>query len=179
MAKTLYDKLWDDHVVRQEADGTSLLYIDRHLVHEVTSPQAFEGLRMAGRKPWRSGSVLATPDHNVPTTDRRQGISDEVSRIQGLYLDGLGYGPGVSSDQPSPAVEHVDNSDRILHVGVSGTPVVRHGDDRPLAADGVRVRSNDRVVNPVGSRRIRAVKSRTTPSRSIRSCHERRSSSST
>jgi 3-isopropylmalate/(R)-2-methylmalate dehydratase large subunit len=82
VARTLYDKLWDDHVVRTEKDGTALLYIDRHLVHEVTSPQAFEGLRMAGRKPWRTGSILAVPDHNVPTTDRRVGIEDSVSRLQ-------------------------------------------------------------------------------------------------
>ncbi|WP_126456068.1 3-isopropylmalate dehydratase large subunit [Sulfuriflexus mobilis] len=80
--KTLYDKLWDSHVVRVDDDGTALLYIDRHLVHEVTSPQAFEGLRMAGRKVWRTNSILATPDHNVPTTDRRAGISDPVSRLQ-------------------------------------------------------------------------------------------------
>ncbi len=87
MSKTLYDKLWDDHVVRTEEDGTALLYIDRHLVHEVTSPQAFEGLRLAGRKPWRRGSVLAVPDHNVPTTDRSQGIADPVSRLQVETLD--------------------------------------------------------------------------------------------
>jgi len=87
MAKTLYDKLWEDHVVRQDESGTALLYIDRHLVHEVTSPQAFEGLRMAGRKLWRTSSVLASPDHNVPTTDRSQGITDEVARIQVETLD--------------------------------------------------------------------------------------------
>ena len=86
-ARTLYDKLWDDHVVRTEEDGTALLYIDRHLVHEVTSPQAFEGLRIAGRKPWRTGSVLAVPDHNVPTTDRSAGIEDPVSRLQVETLD--------------------------------------------------------------------------------------------
>ncbi len=87
MAKTLYDKLWDDHVVRDNGDGTCLLYIDRHLVHEVTSPQAFEGLRLAGRRPWRAASVLAVPDHNVPTTDRARGISDPVSREQVETLD--------------------------------------------------------------------------------------------
>jgi len=81
-AKTLYDKVWDEHVVRTEAGGTALLYIDRHLVHEVTSPQAFEGLRLAGRKPWRVGSILAVPDHNVPTTDRAAGIADPVARTQ-------------------------------------------------------------------------------------------------
>lgn len=80
--KTLYDKVWDEHVVRAEADGTVLLYIDRHLVHEVTSPQAFEGLRLAGRKPWRVDSILAVPDHNVPTIDRAAGIADPVARIQ-------------------------------------------------------------------------------------------------
>lgn len=86
-AKTLYDKLWQDHVVRCEADGTCLLYIDRHLVHEVTSPQAFEGLRLAGRSPRRVEASLAVPDHNVPTTDRSQGISDPVSRLQVETLD--------------------------------------------------------------------------------------------
>lgn len=68
-AKTLYDKLWDSHLVKQRDDGSALLYIDRHLLHEVTSPQAFEGLRLAGRKPWRIDANLATPDHNVPTTN--------------------------------------------------------------------------------------------------------------
>lgn len=86
-ARTLYDKLWDDHVVRSEDDATALLYIDRHLVHEVTSPQAFEGLRLAGREPWRTDTVLAVPDHNVPTTDRSAGITDPVSRIQVETLD--------------------------------------------------------------------------------------------
>ncbi|MGD9168965.1 MAG: 3-isopropylmalate dehydratase large subunit [Candidatus Thiodiazotropha sp.] len=89
-AKTLYDKLWESHVVRTEEDGTSLIYIDRHLVHEVTSPQAFEGLRLAGRKPWRAEANLATPDHNVPTTPRQGGveaIEDPISRIQVETLD--------------------------------------------------------------------------------------------
>ena len=84
---TLYDKLWDAHVVREEADGTTLLYVDRHLVHEVTSPQAFEGLRLAHRPLWRSDANLATADHNVPTTDRSQGIADPVSRLQVETLD--------------------------------------------------------------------------------------------
>ncbi|MES9849895.1 MAG: 3-isopropylmalate dehydratase large subunit, partial [Candidatus Thiodiazotropha sp.] len=86
----LYDKLWDSHVVRTEEDGTSLIYIDRHLVHEVTSPQAFEGLRLAGRKPWRVEANLATPDHNVPTTPRQGGveaIQDPISRTQVETLD--------------------------------------------------------------------------------------------
>ncbi|MEM9278565.1 MAG: 3-isopropylmalate dehydratase large subunit [Pseudomonadota bacterium] len=83
MAKTLYDKIWDDHLVSTEADGTSLLYIDRHLVHEVTSPQAFEGLRMAGRKVRQPEKTLAVVDHNVPTSaDRVKGIANEESRIQ-------------------------------------------------------------------------------------------------
>jgi len=86
-AKTLYDKLWDRHVVHCDDDGTCLLYIDRHLVHEVTSPQAFEGLRLAGRRPWRPDANFAVPDHNVPTTDRRGGVSDPLSRIQIETLD--------------------------------------------------------------------------------------------
>lgn len=85
--KTLFDKIWDAHVVRTEENGSSLIYIDRQLVHEVTSPQAFDGLRMAGRKPWRTTANLATPDHNVPTTDRAQGIADPISRIQVQTLD--------------------------------------------------------------------------------------------
>ena len=91
-SKTLYDKLWDAHVVTERDDGSSLIYIDRHIVHEVTSPQAFEGLRLAGRKPWRADSVLATPDHNVPTTAKErssgvEGIEDPVSKIQVKTLD--------------------------------------------------------------------------------------------
>ncbi|TFL11321.1 3-isopropylmalate dehydratase large subunit [Pusillimonas caeni] len=87
MAKTLYDKLWDAHVVDQDADGTCLLYIDRHLVHEVTSPQAFEGLTLAGRDPWRISANLAVADHNVPTTARSEGIQDPISRLQVDTLD--------------------------------------------------------------------------------------------
>tara|TARA_R110000796_G_scaffold252388_4_gene386504 strand:- start:37308 stop:38741 length:1434 start_codon:yes stop_codon:yes gene_type:complete len=89
-AKTLYDKLWDNHLVKQRDDGSALLYIDRHLLHEVTSPQAFEGLRLAARKPWRIDANLATPDHNVPTTNRAagvSGISDLVSKLQVTTLD--------------------------------------------------------------------------------------------
>ena len=83
----MYDKIWDAHLVKQRDDGTALIYIDKHLIHEVTSPQAFEGLRMSGRKPWRTGANLATPDHNVPTTkDERSkgfaGIKDPVSKLQ-------------------------------------------------------------------------------------------------
>ena len=86
-AQTLYDKLWNSHLVRQESDGTALLYIDRHLVHEVTSPQAFEGIKLAGRKLWRTSSILAVADHNVPTTGRAQGIADPISRLQVETLD--------------------------------------------------------------------------------------------
>jgi len=87
IARTLYDKLWDSHVVRSESDGTALLYIDRHLVHEVTSPQAFEGLKLAGRKPWRVGSIVATADHNTPTQHWERGIDDPTSRVQVDALD--------------------------------------------------------------------------------------------
>ncbi len=85
--KTLYDKLWESHVVREESDGTCLIYIDRHLVHEVTSPQAFEGLRIAGRKPWRNTTIVANPDHNTPTKDWDKGIEDPISRLQVETLD--------------------------------------------------------------------------------------------
>jgi len=87
MAKTLYDKLWESHVVHTSEDGTTILYIDRHLVHEVTSPQAFEGLKLANRKPWRNAANLVVADHNVPTTHRAGGIEDPVSRLQVETLD--------------------------------------------------------------------------------------------
>jgi 3-isopropylmalate/(R)-2-methylmalate dehydratase large subunit len=90
MGRTLYDKIWDEHVVHTEEDGTAILYIDRHLVHEVTSPQAFEGLRVAGRKPWRVSSIVATADHNTPTTGWEHGydgITDPISREQIVTLD--------------------------------------------------------------------------------------------
>ena len=86
-AQTLYEKLWSSHVVHQEADGTALIYIDRHLVHEVTSPQAFEGLNLAGRKLWRASSIVATADHNTPTEHWERGIEDPVSRQQVETLD--------------------------------------------------------------------------------------------
>ena len=87
MVKTLFDKVWEQHVVKENDDGSTLLYIDRHLVHEVTSPQAFEGLRLAGRTPWRADAAAATPDHNVPTEHRDRGIADPVSRTQVEALD--------------------------------------------------------------------------------------------
>ena len=82
VGKTLYDKLWESHIVRSDPGDSALIYIDRQLLHDVTSPQAFEGLRLGGRRPWRSGANLAVPDHNVPTTDRSRGIDDPVSRLQ-------------------------------------------------------------------------------------------------
>ena len=87
MAQTLYDKLWQSHVVHTADDGTSILYIDRHLIHEVTSPQAFEGLKLAHRKPWRNAANLVVADHNVPTTHRSEGIADPISRLQVETLD--------------------------------------------------------------------------------------------
>ncbi|OGA51692.1 MAG: 3-isopropylmalate dehydratase large subunit [Betaproteobacteria bacterium RIFCSPLOWO2_12_FULL_62_58] len=86
-ARTLYDKLWQSHLVHEDKDGTALVYIDRHLVHEVTSPQAYEGLRVAKRKPWRVDSIVATADHNTPTKDWDQGIKEPVSRLQVETLD--------------------------------------------------------------------------------------------
>jgi len=108
--KTLYDKLWNAHVVRSNPDGTSLIYIDRHLVHEVTSPQAFEGLRLAGRKPWRVDANLATVDHNVPTTERRRGIVDLVSRLQVETLDQNCMTYGITEfgmNDPRQGIVHV------------------------------------------------------------------------
>lgn len=87
MSRTLYDKLWDDHVVYSEEDGTATIYIDRQLLHEVTSPQAFEGLSLAGRPVWRISANLAVSDHNVPTTDRSEGIADPISKLQVDTLD--------------------------------------------------------------------------------------------
>ena len=84
MARTLYDKIWDEHVVHTEEDGTAILYIDRHLVHEVTSPQAFEGIRQAGRKVWRVSSIVATADHNTPTTGWELGYKN--SQETAAYL---------------------------------------------------------------------------------------------
>jgi 3-isopropylmalate/(R)-2-methylmalate dehydratase large subunit len=87
MSRTLYDKLWDDHLIYSEPDGTATIYIDRHLLHEVTSPQAFEGLNLAGRPVWRVSANLAVSDHNVPTTDRSEGITDPISKLQVDTLD--------------------------------------------------------------------------------------------
>jgi 3-isopropylmalate/(R)-2-methylmalate dehydratase large subunit len=110
MAQTLYDKLWDAHVVHQEPDGTCLLYIDRHLLHEVTSPQAFEGLKIAGRAPWRISANLAVADHNVPTTKRAEGIEDPISRLQVDTLDANCSNYGINEFRMN------DHRQGIVHV---------------------------------------------------------------
>ena len=110
MGRTLYDKIWDEHVVHTEDDGTAVLYIDRHLVHEVTSPQAFEGLDIAGRKVWRLSANLAVSDHNVPTTDRSHGIADPVSKLQVDTLDANCDRNGITQFKMS------DKRQGIVHV---------------------------------------------------------------
>jgi len=113
-ARTLYDKLWDEHAVHTEDDGTTVLYIDRHLVHEVTSPQAFEGLRLAGRKPWRISSIVATADHNTPTQGWERGydgITDPVSRQQVVTLDANIKAFGAAAYFP-----FLDKRQGIVHV---------------------------------------------------------------
>jgi len=110
MPRTLYDKLWDSHAFAAEPDGTCLLYIDRHLINEVSSPQAFEGLRLAGRTPWRADSCLAIADHNVPTTDRRHGIDDPFSRAQVDELEGNARSFGLTffgMQDERQGIEHV------------------------------------------------------------------------
>ncbi|MET0660855.1 MAG: aconitase family protein, partial [Steroidobacteraceae bacterium] len=114
MDRTLYDKLWDDHVVHVEDDGTTVLYIDRHLVHEVTSPQAYEGLRLAGRAPWRTSSIVATADHNTPTTGWERGyggIDDPVSKEQIVTLDSNIRSFGAAAYFP-----FLDKRQGIVHV---------------------------------------------------------------
>jgi 3-isopropylmalate/(R)-2-methylmalate dehydratase large subunit len=114
MAKTLYDKLWDSHVVHVEDDGTALLYIDRHLVHEVTSPQAYEGLRAAGRKPWRVDSIVATADHNTPTTHWEEGIAgvrDPMARLQIETLD-----ENIKAHGAKVYFPYLDKRQGIVHV---------------------------------------------------------------
>ena len=108
--KTLFDKIWDAHVVDVDEGGTALLYIDRQLVHEVTSPQAFDGLRLAGRKPWRLKANLAVPDHNVPTLGRAQGIVDPISRAQVEALDRNCQEFGI------PELTMLDQRQGIVHV---------------------------------------------------------------
>jgi 3-isopropylmalate/(R)-2-methylmalate dehydratase large subunit len=126
--KTLYDKLWDAHLVRQNEDGSALIYIDRHILHEVTSPQAFEGLRLAGRKPWRIDANLATPDHNVPTTRREGGVAqieDPVSRIQVQTLDANCDQFGITEfkmNDPRQGIVHVVGPEQGMTL--PGTTVV-------------------------------------------------------
>ena len=108
--KTLVDKIWDSHVVKQLEDGTAILYIDRHLVHEVTSPQAFEGLRLAGRRLRRPDATIAVADHNIPTTDRRAGIKEEDSRIQVETLERNVVEFGV------PYIPILDDRQGIVHI---------------------------------------------------------------
>jgi 3-isopropylmalate/(R)-2-methylmalate dehydratase large subunit len=113
-ARTLYDRLWDEHVVHVEPDGTTILYIDRHLVHEVTSPQAYEGLRIAGRAPWRVSSIVATADHNTPTTHWEQGldgVTDKTSREQIVTLDANIRKHGAAAYFP-----FLDKRQGIVHV---------------------------------------------------------------
>ncbi len=110
MARTLYQKIWDEHVVQDSGDGACLLYIDRHLVHEVTSPQAFDGLRLAQRLPWRIDANLAVADHNVPTTDRAGGITDPISRTQVEALDSNCAEFGITEfrmNDPRQGIVHV------------------------------------------------------------------------
>ena len=109
-AKTLYDKIWDSHVVDCDDDGLCLLYIDRHLLHEVTSPQAFEGLRLAGRRPWRTGANIAVPDHNVPTTDRHAGVTDPVAKAQLQALERNCAAVGITlfpMNDPRQGIVHI------------------------------------------------------------------------
>lgn len=123
--RTLYDKLWDSHLVSENADGSALIYIDRHLVHEVTSPQAFEGLRLAGRPLWRVDANLAVADHNVPTTDRRAGIADPVSRLQIETLDENCRNHGITEfdmNDPRQGIVHVIGPEQ--GVTLPGTTVV-------------------------------------------------------
>lgn len=109
-ARTLYDKLWDQHVISSDCNGASLLYIDRQLIHEVTSPQAFQGLRSSNRSPHRPKSILATPDHNVPTINRDQGITDPISRLQVKTLDKNCEDFGITEFNLS------DNRQGIVHI---------------------------------------------------------------
>lgn len=114
MSKTLYDKLWDEHVVTAEGDGTATIYIDRHLMHEVTSPQAFEGLRLAGRKPWRESSIVATADHNTPTTGWEKGldgITDPIALLQVKTLDS-----NMKSIRPAAYFPFMNQGQGIIHV---------------------------------------------------------------
>ena len=123
MLKTLYDKLWESHVVHSEDDGTALLYIDRHLLHEVTSPQAFEGLKLANRQPWRISANLVVADHNVPTTNRINGIDDPVSRLQVETLAEPGAVPGGGAVLLPEIEERPDSRTRAPREGAEGAGI--------------------------------------------------------
>ena len=147
MSKTLYDKLWDEHVVTAEGDGTATIYIDRHLMHEVTSPQAFEGLRLAGRKPWRESSIVATADHNTPTTGWEKGlagITDPIALLQVETLD-----KNMKSICPAAYFPFMDKGQGVIHVmgpeegaTLPGMTVRRQSplDSRSLRRSGLRHR---------------------------------------
>ena len=145
MAKTLYDKLWDEHVVHVEDDGTTTLYIDRHLMHEVTSPQAFEGLRLANRKPWRVSSIVATADHNTPTTGWEKGmdgITDPIARLQVETLDKNIRACGCAAYFP-----FMDKGQGVIHV---------MGPEEGATLPGMTVVCGDSHTSTVRARRWRS-----------------------
>ncbi len=120
-AKTLYDKLWDDHLVSQRDDGSSLIYIDRHLLHEVTSPQAFEGLQLADRKPWRLSANIATPDHNVPTS--KKNVHRELQGLK-MILHAFRYKPLMITAKLSISLNLVSMTFvRVLHMWLGQSKV--------------------------------------------------------
>jgi len=139
MGRTLYDKIWDEHVIHTEDDGTAVLYIDRHLVHEVTSPQAFEGLDLAGRKVWRLSANLAVSDHNVPTTDRSHGIADPISRLQGATLPGMTVVCGdshTSTHGAFGALAHGIGTSEVEHVLATQTLLARKAKNLLIKVEG-------------------------------------------
>ena len=144
MARTLYDKLWDEHVVHTEEDGTAVLYIDRHLVHEVTSPQAFEGLRLAGRKVWRVSSIVATADHNTPTTgwaDGYDGIKDPISKLQITTLDANIQASGAAAYFPfldkRQGIVHGIGTSEVEHVMATQTLLAKKAKNMLVRVEGV------------------------------------------
>ena len=124
--RTLFDKIWESHLVNVQDDGTCLIYIDRHLIHEVTSPQAFEGLRATGRKVRRANLTLAVADHNVPTTDRSQGIDDEDSRIQIEALTKNCAEFGVELFAPENRIAAISGMAEIFRLGHFGDVAAHH-----------------------------------------------------
>jgi len=130
MGRTLYDKIWDEHVIHTEEDGTSILYIDRHLVHEVTSPQAFEGLREAGRKVWRVSSIVATADHNTPTTGWEHGY-DGITAYRRSKLAMVMWSFDLAAEQRVPVVSlHPGtflDTGMVRQSGITPLGTARHG----------------------------------------------------